>query len=176
MVNRSPSLVEELREIVSLKDLLKIAKRRHLSYPDFNLIGKGLMDQGFFNQAYLLFSHGLTQDVPDSGDEHNNPNFHRRFHFDLSDLITLLHRQKLKAKDFGFQPELVRFQFSPEKGFYLPDFDHNVPNEDYKDAGMEPGRERTLMHIHYALGTLEKIDGSSHKNNNCPYLHYCSTK
>ena len=92
--------------------------------------------------------------------------FHRRFHFDLSDLITLIHHFKLKLPEQGIP--VPNFLFSAEKGFYLPDFDYNVPNQDYQDVGIELGKERTLMHIHYALGVREKIQDLPHKASNCP--------
>jgi len=132
-------------------------------------IGKVLMNNGLFSQAYLLFNKGLGLPTPS---QTQFQDCHSKFHYDFTDLIGEIHQVDGSIDDFGF-PNLP-FQFDEEHGFYLPDFDYNSPNADYKEAGMKRGKERTLLHIHGDLGKLFVMGNKPHEADNCPYLKYLS--
>ncbi|MBR9704167.1 hypothetical protein GOV12_02055 [Candidatus Pacearchaeota archaeon] len=135
-----------------------------------HFIGKILMNNKLLRQAYLLFDNGLR--IMRSEESFRLPDFHYKFHHDLADLGSSIHEANHSLSDIGFPVEQLGFRFHKKTGFYLPEFDFNVPNFDHTDVGMDKGRDRTLMHIHSELGSKMEIGRMSHTEYNCPYLNY----
>lgn len=172
-------LLQRLKNARSIEEILANFPKDIIEYPKFyDALGRILMDKIFFYQAHLLFDQGLAAQVQESEDEFLNPNLHRRFHFDLSDLIFRITRDpNSRILDFGFPVKKLGFHYSAELGFYLLDFDYNQLNSDQEHVSISEAKDRTLGHIHTYLGILCHIrDAKVHNSQNCPYLEYIGKK
>ncbi len=140
----------------------------------FHYVGKILMNNHLFLQSHLLFENGIALDSSSILDPYRkNRNFHRKFHYDLGDLIGRINDDTLgeiRISNYGFPIERLGFVFDEKKGFHIPNFAYNSFNTDYEIYGLPVGKERTLMHIHGKLARINKIKRKPHNAGNCPYL------
>ena len=199
-------LVEKLEQIRDYESLIKeIAINPYFMFDDSGLsrqsqrtftftpyspeahhhFGKVLRDEGFYFHAHLLFDKGLRLEVKPSDDEFDDPNLHRRFHWDLWGLIRAIQSDKRNPQtleELGFPMKSLPFEFGgEEQGYILPNFQYNSFNQNHDDdfkfaknmkEGIRISKERKLGTIHHTLGCLAKIDRHLHLANNCPYLKY----
>ena len=140
----------------SLAEVLETDPENPLAH---RYIGTLLRGDKLYRQAYLFFDAGLRLKTADS-------NVHPKFHFNLADLGFEVLESGDRISSIGFPVATLNFQFSKEKGFFLPKFSYNCDNRDYEDVRLERGKDRTLCHIHNKLGKEQ------HTAESCPYLQY----
>jgi hypothetical protein len=171
----SPELkarIQVTRDYGPLKKILDatpILKREFPPIAKNHYEGMNLTFSGLFYQAHLLLRTGLG--ITDPTDEIEAYD-HQILHFDLSDLISFIHKERPKKRisEFGFETDRLKFIYQHDMGFYIQGYRYNPTCFDFESFGKEKAKEMTLAHIHSDLARLPDIDGTPHTALNCPYL------
>ena len=164
----SEQILKELGKCKDLGELLRLAESME-AYDGtlqclFNL-GINLRWKKYFSHAKMVVDKGLNAE---SEEKLAEKRLHCEFHFAMSDLGFDIRNNGFNPIDYGFPVSKIPFEFSEEKGFYLPKAldKGGICNGslDYQDVGMEIAREIAFFLLLYELGKTE------HTRKECLYF------